>query len=98
MSTEHALRSFDRHAETDSAQVERLEKSLGDYQAQANKPYEHEAKLKEMLARHAQLSAILDLDKGEKQIAPDDGGEEPEIPNMSFADRAIDSRSSVRVR
>ena len=43
---------------------------LADYQAQADRPFEHEARLKELLVRQAQLNAVLDLDKGEKQVAP----------------------------
>jgi hypothetical protein len=40
------------------------------YQAQANRPFDHEARLKDLLARQAQLNAALDLDKNETQIAP----------------------------
>ena len=45
---------------------------LADFTEQAGRPYEHEAKLKELLIRQAQLNALLDLDKGERQVAPDD--------------------------
>ena len=45
---------------------------LGDFTEQAGRPYEHEAKLKDLLIRQAQLNALLDLDKGEQQVAPDD--------------------------
>jgi hypothetical protein len=47
-----------------------MEKALADYQAQANKPFDHEARMKELLARQAQLNAALDRDKNETQIAP----------------------------
>ena len=51
-----------------------MEKSLADFQAQAGRPFEHEARLKELLARQAELNAALDLDKGERQAAaPADG-------------------------
>jgi hypothetical protein len=46
-----------------------LGKTLADYQAQANKPFDHEARMKELLGRQAQLNAALDLDKNEKQVA-----------------------------
>ena len=46
-----------------------LGKTLADYQAQADKPFDHEARLKELLVRQAQLDAALDLDKNEMQIA-----------------------------
>jgi hypothetical protein len=44
--------------------------ALADYQAQANKLFDHEARMKELLGRQAQLDAALDLDKNETQIAP----------------------------
>jgi len=50
-------------------QLQRLEKTLTDYQAQAKRPFEHEARLKELLAREAQLNAALDLDKNDAQAA-----------------------------
>jgi len=49
---------------------------LGDFQEQAGRPFEHEARLRELLARQAELNAALDLDKGERQIAPPAGAEE----------------------
>jgi hypothetical protein len=44
-------------------------KPLTEYQAQANRPLEHEARLKELLARQAQLNAALDFDKSDAQAA-----------------------------
>src|SRR5206468_4095546 len=38
-------------------------------------PFEHEARLKELLVRQAELNAALDLDKGERQVAPPAGDE-----------------------
>jgi hypothetical protein len=68
-SVEHTLRALDRVAADEQKRVEHLEKTLADYQAEANRPFEHEARLKELLARQAQVNAILDLDKGERQVA-----------------------------
>jgi hypothetical protein len=68
-SIEHTLRALDRLASEEKEQIERQEKALADYQAQLNRAFEHEEKLKELLARQAQLNAALDLDKGERQIA-----------------------------
>src|ERR1700728_513299 len=68
-SIEHTLRAFDRAAGEEQQRVEHLEKTLSDYQAQANRPFEHEARLKELLTRQTQLNAALDLDKGERQLA-----------------------------
>ena len=48
----------------------RAEKMLGDFQEQAGRPFDHEARLKELLTRQAELNPALDLDKGERQIAP----------------------------
>ncbi len=68
-SSEHTLRALDKAAEDERRQIERLEKTLTDYQAQANRPFEHEPRLKELLARQAQLNAALDLDKSDAQAA-----------------------------
>jgi hypothetical protein len=64
---------------------------LGDFSEQAGRPYEHEAKLKDLLIRQAQLNALLDLDKGEQQVAPDDKApESPEADRDSGGDdRAV---------
>jgi hypothetical protein len=47
---------------------------LGDFEEQAGKS-EHEARLRKSLGRQSELNAALDLDKGDRQIAPPDGGE-----------------------
>ena len=46
-SIEHTLRAFDKAAEDERLQVERLEKALNGYRAQANRPFEHEAQMKQ---------------------------------------------------
>jgi hypothetical protein len=46
-----------------------LGKTLADYQAQADKPFDHETRIKELPARQAQ-NAALDLDKNETQVVP----------------------------
>jgi len=48
--------------------MERHEKELADYKVQMGRPFEHEARLKELLAKPAQLNGALDLDKHETQI------------------------------
>ena len=68
LSIEHTLRSLDRRAEEGEHEIERQEKALTDYRAQLGRPFEHEARLKDLLARQAQLNACLDLDKHEAQI------------------------------
>jgi len=74
-SIEHTLRALDRAAAENHEHVARLEKQFADYQAQVNRPFEHDGRLKELLGRQAQLNAALDLDKGEQQAAPPDAGD-----------------------
>ena len=68
-SIEHTLRALDKFAVQEEERKDRLEKTLSDYRAQANRPFEHESRLKDLLARQAQLNTALDLDKGERQAA-----------------------------
>jgi hypothetical protein len=68
-SIEHTLRSLERVATQQQERADHLQKTLTDYQAQANRPFEPEARLKELLVRQDQINALLDLDKGERQVA-----------------------------
>ena len=68
-SMEHTLRSLEKVAAQQQERMDQLQMTLADYEAQANRPFEHEAQLKELFARQAQVNALLDLDKGERQIA-----------------------------
>ena len=46
---------------------------MSGYQAQSQRPFEHEARVKELLPRQAQLNASLDLDKrpyAETKLSP----------------------------
>jgi hypothetical protein len=67
-SIEHTLRSLNRRAEEEEREIERHEKALADYHVQLRRPFEHESRLKNLLATQAQLNASLDLDKHEAQI------------------------------
>jgi hypothetical protein len=67
-SIEHVLRSLDRRAEDERREIEQQQKALADYQGQLNKPFEHEARLKELQLKQAELNAMLDLDKHEAQV------------------------------
>ena len=49
---------------------------------QAQRPFEHEARLKELLARQAQLNAALDLDKSDAQAA--EATTEPDIETAAL--------------
>jgi hypothetical protein len=77
-SIEHTLRALDKIAGDERHRVERLEKTLSDYQAQAGRPFEHDAQFKELLARQAQLNVALDLDKSDAQaVEPIDSNAAP---------------------
>jgi hypothetical protein len=68
-SIEYTLRNLDRVAEEQHVRVARAEKELVDYKAQADRPFEHEDRLKLLLARQSELNSQLDLDKGDQQVA-----------------------------
>jgi hypothetical protein len=68
-SIEHTLRSLDKLADDQQSRVARIEKELVDYQVQAERPFEHEERLKQLLTRQAELNSALDLDKGDQQGA-----------------------------
>jgi hypothetical protein len=86
MSIDHVLRHFDRRAEEEQRDIEQKEKALADYKAQLNRPFEHEAKLKDLLAKQAQLNASLDLDKHDAQVVAESPEGEKAVP-ASFAAR-----------
>ena len=81
-SIEHTLRALDRLAESERAESERKEKALADYMAQLGRAFEHEQRLKELLAKQAELNAALDLGKNERQVARDSTeAEDKELPH-----------------
>ena len=63
----------------------RIEKELADYQSQADRPFEHEERLKQLLARQAEINSLLDLDKGDQQGADSGPGlkDDPEVGRAS---------------
>jgi N12 class adenine-specific DNA methylase len=76
MSIERTLRgleSVQSHLETGIANDE---KALAEYLLQSEKPFEHEERLKELLAEQAKLNDALELNKDDKQAvaANDDDG------------------------
>ena len=75
-SIEYALRGLDKALADERERTARAEKMLADFEAQAGKPFEQEARLKELLGRQAELNTALDLDKGERQVAPPAGDDE----------------------
>jgi hypothetical protein len=59
------------------------------------RPFEHEARLKELLAKQSQLSAALDLDKHEAQV----GADAPEENARGFATRLrAEDRAAMTVQ
>jgi len=68
-SIEHTLRNLDKLADDQQSRVARIEKELVDYQAQAERPFEHEDRLKQLLTCQTDLNSALDLDEGDQQGA-----------------------------
>lgn len=56
-SIEYALRGLDKAVAEERERAARAQKMLGDFQEQSGMPFEHEAGLKELLARQAELNA-----------------------------------------
>jgi N12 class adenine-specific DNA methylase len=86
-SIEHAIRALDRRAQDEREDIERQEKALAEYQSQLGRPFEHERRLKELLAKQAELNAALDLDKNERQIAQNSSDAEPKDAPTTFVAR-----------
>jgi hypothetical protein len=86
-SIEHAIRSLDRRAGEEQREIQRQEKALAEYKEHLDRPFEHEQRLKELLVKQAQLNAALDLDKNERQVAPDDPQMEKEQSPSTFGQR-----------
>jgi hypothetical protein len=86
-SVEHVLRGLDRKAEEEQRDIERQEKALADYKVQLGRPFEHEAHLRELLAKQTQLNAALDLDKHEAQVVAEDRDTEEKAVPAGFAAR-----------
>jgi N12 class adenine-specific DNA methylase len=92
-SIEHAIRSLDQRQQREREEIERQEKALTEYRQQLDRPFEHEQRLKELLTKQAQLNAALDLDKNERQVAPDDPQTEKEPAPSSFVERTAVQRT-----
>ena len=93
-SIEHALRSLDRLAAKEREETERQEKALAEYKSQLNRPFEHESRLKELLAKQAGLNRALDLDKHDSQVAPAEPEAEKEPAAATFVERIRQDRSA----
>ena len=69
---ETELRRLDRYAEAAQADYERQEKALADYREQLGRPFEQEERLRELLAKQADINRSLDLDKSDMQVVAED--------------------------
>ena len=97
-SIEHVLRGLDRKAEEEQHDIERQEKALADYKVQLGRPFEHEARLNELLSKQAQLNAALDLDKHEAQVVAEERDTEEKTVPAGFAARIrAESRAEMTV-
>lgn len=81
MSVERTIRGFETVQARLESDIQRDEKALAEYKLQSEKAFEHEKRLKELLAEQARLNAALDLDKDDKQavVAVSDGEEAPAL-------------------
>ena len=91
-SIEHTLRNLDKLAAEQRSRVARIEKELADYQSQADRPFDHEERLKQLLTRQSELNSLLDLDKGDQQGADSvpDFKDNPDAERASPASRGRD--------
>jgi hypothetical protein len=76
-SIEYTLRSLERAAEHEREQLHQLEGNLAAFRIELAKPFEHEARLKELLVKQTELNAALDLHKNDVQAAADQPEEQP---------------------
>jgi N12 class adenine-specific DNA methylase len=78
-SIEYALRSLERMGEREAEKLQQLESDFAAYRSELEKPFEHEARLKELLLKQTELNAALDLHKSDAQAAAvsEESQEEP---------------------
>jgi N12 class adenine-specific DNA methylase len=91
-SIDYVFRRLDRELAEEQQEIERKEKMLADYRQQYGKPFEHEEKLRELMAKQQQVNRLLDLDKSDTQAAP-----AAEEEKESFVEKyAVAGRGSER--
>ena len=69
---ESELRRLDRYAEAAQDDCKRKEQALVDYTEQHGRPFEQEERLRELLAKQADINRSLDLDKSDMQVVAED--------------------------
>jgi len=72
LSIEAALRSLDRRAQEEQADIARKEKALAEYRAQLGRPFEQEERLRELLKQQADINRSLNLDKSDTQVVDEE--------------------------
>jgi hypothetical protein len=93
-----ALQAYNRaKGEAERAEIERKEKLLADYREQLNRPFEHEERLRALLARQQEINHQLDLDKGDTQVAANDNVPQDEQATETFVERLAVERRKGRV-
>ena len=98
-SIEHALRTLDKVAADQRSRVARIEKELTDYQAQVDRPFEYEERLQQLLARQAEVNALLDLDKGDQQgVAQDEPEAARQTPSTSDSRERVAKMAAEHMR
>jgi N12 class adenine-specific DNA methylase len=91
-SIDYVFRRLDRELTDEQQEIERKEKMLADYREQYGKPFEHEEKLRELMAKQQQVNRLLDLDKSDTQAVA-----APEEEKESFVEKyAVAGRGSER--
>ena len=87
-SLEASIRGLDSREAAARGAITQLEQKKADLTAEVAKPFEHEDKIKGLVARKAQLDKSLDLDKADAQAAAAEqsGEEAPEPPAVEEED------------
>ena len=91
-SIDYILRDLERREERQREEAARNEKALAEYREQLDRPFEHEQRLKELLTKQAELNKALDLDKNERQVAPDDPQNDKAAEPAGFVSRISESQ------
>ena len=95
-SIDSVLRGLDRKAGEEKRDIDQQEKALAEYKEQMGRPFEHEARLKELLGKQEQLNAALDLDKHEAQVVAEEREPEEKVITGNFAARIrVEDRSAA---
>jgi N12 class adenine-specific DNA methylase len=110
MSIEAVVRNFETTRDGFMQELERRRQSLATLEAEANKPFAHEARVEELLKRQAEITKALDLNQHDHQAAaPDDSDAKPDknaeagfvaadilSPALAAVDAATDAAKAIK--